>query len=529
MSPLATTVAADAMTAEASSGGRLCGHLTLTVIGARDVPSIRDTVTGDVAVDLRANGGFHFRTPRARVVTVGRSSEAQLRWAASTAGAIQGADVLQVVVRSVPRLRPARALARTELDLHSLIDGDDAEVSLALRPKGQILLRICYKDNTPLFGLSLVDACRREFTSVPHIVKQCVADVEARGMNVNGIYRVAGNGRVVTAMRKRFDTKMSTASSSSFSGSLSETSSSSIANVDSGVASASTIVATSDTVATASTKPTTAFVTAAVASSPTSASASASASASTSSPPVSTRSGFTVCHDLISVGPETVPNVTASASLLKLYLRELPVPLLTPAAYDAFAESTSSGLPGAARARFCASALAELPPGHCETAALVLAHFWRVANSSENEMTPSALAICLGPSLFGLGGGGGGGVDRCSSDAGLLGNVRQINSNLEFLLTHWPVIEEAAGFRRGKQKRTVESTHGIPTPINLTSATTPATSTTSAALSMPRPGSESDLEAALDAAAEFDIKLAAAKAGNAITGHLQVVVDDPWS
>ena len=112
MSPLATTVAADAMTAEASSGGRLCGHLTLTVIGARDVPSIRDTVTGDVAVDLRANGGFHFRTPRARVVTVGRSSEAQLRWAASTAGAIQGADVLQVVVRSVPRLRPARALAR---------------------------------------------------------------------------------------------------------------------------------------------------------------------------------------------------------------------------------------------------------------------------------------------------------------------------------------------------------------------------------------------------------------------------------
>lgn len=38
---------------------------------------------------------------------------------------------------------------------------------------------------------------------------------------------------------------------------------------------------------------------------------------------------FNECWRDVVVGPTTAPNITATASLLKMYLRELPAPLFT--------------------------------------------------------------------------------------------------------------------------------------------------------------------------------------------------------
>ena len=48
--------------------------------------------------------------------------------------------------------------------------------------------------------------CRREKHDIPLLVQTCVDEVERRGMDETGIYRVAGVISDVEALRKAFDT-----------------------------------------------------------------------------------------------------------------------------------------------------------------------------------------------------------------------------------------------------------------------------------------------------------------------------------
>lgn len=53
------------------------------------------------------------------------------------------------------------------------------------------------------------DSCRRERHDIPLIVQTCVDEVEKRGLDEVGVYRVAGILRDVQELRQSFDTGQS--------------------------------------------------------------------------------------------------------------------------------------------------------------------------------------------------------------------------------------------------------------------------------------------------------------------------------
>lgn len=52
-----------------------------------------------------------------------------------------------------------------------------------------------------VFGCELADLCRREGTTLPHFVQKCIQDVERRGLDIDGLYRVSGNLAVIQKLR----------------------------------------------------------------------------------------------------------------------------------------------------------------------------------------------------------------------------------------------------------------------------------------------------------------------------------------
>ncbi|RMZ79966.1 hypothetical protein DV738_g3085, partial [Chaetothyriales sp. CBS 135597] len=59
--------------------------------------------------------------------------------------------------------------------------------------------------STHLFGVDLEQRAEYEKTSVPEIVRRCVEEVEARGMDVEGIYRKSGGNSQVQQVRDSFE------------------------------------------------------------------------------------------------------------------------------------------------------------------------------------------------------------------------------------------------------------------------------------------------------------------------------------
>lgn len=57
----------------------------------------------------------------------------------------------------------------------------------------------------PLFGTDLETRCEFERTNIPGIVKRCIAEVEARGLDVEGIYRKSGGNSQVQQIKQGFE------------------------------------------------------------------------------------------------------------------------------------------------------------------------------------------------------------------------------------------------------------------------------------------------------------------------------------
>ncbi|XP_036123947.1 rho GTPase-activating protein 27 isoform X1 [Molossus molossus] len=67
----------------------------------------------------------------------------------------------------------------------------------SLREKGYI------KDQ--VFGCALATLCERERSPVPRFVQQCIRAVEARGLDIDGLYRISGNLATIQKLRYRVD------------------------------------------------------------------------------------------------------------------------------------------------------------------------------------------------------------------------------------------------------------------------------------------------------------------------------------
>ncbi|KAK1331095.1 hypothetical protein QTO34_009043 [Cnephaeus nilssonii] len=66
-----------------------------------------------------------------------------------------------------------------------------------LREKGYI------KDQ--VFGCALAALCERERSPVPRFVQQCIRAVEARGLDIDGLYRISGNLATIQKLRYKVD------------------------------------------------------------------------------------------------------------------------------------------------------------------------------------------------------------------------------------------------------------------------------------------------------------------------------------
>lgn len=54
-------------------------------------------------------------------------------------------------------------------------------------------------------GVTAVCVCRRERSKVPYIVRQCIEEVEKRGIDEVGIYRISGVATDIQALKTAFD------------------------------------------------------------------------------------------------------------------------------------------------------------------------------------------------------------------------------------------------------------------------------------------------------------------------------------
>ncbi|XP_042529631.1 rho GTPase-activating protein 27 isoform X2 [Dipodomys spectabilis] len=67
----------------------------------------------------------------------------------------------------------------------------------SLREKGYI--------RDQVFGCALAVLCERERSPVPRFVQQCIRTVEARGLDIDGLYRISGNLATIQKLRYKVD------------------------------------------------------------------------------------------------------------------------------------------------------------------------------------------------------------------------------------------------------------------------------------------------------------------------------------
>ena len=103
-------------------------------------------------------------------------------------------------------------------------------IALALEGPGVLHLSLDYTEavkylkRTPssrkrgVFGFNIVSTLDDEHNTIPKIVRKCVSEIEKRGMNIVGIYRVSGNAKKKRLLKAAFDQDSSTVDVSEDSG-----------------------------------------------------------------------------------------------------------------------------------------------------------------------------------------------------------------------------------------------------------------------------------------------------------------------
>ncbi|XP_008397233.1 N-chimaerin [Poecilia reticulata] len=112
------------------------------------------------------------------------------------------------------------------------------------------------------------------------------------------------------------------------------------------------------------------------------------------------KSGFDKDGEKTDISVNAYEDINIITSALKLYLRDLPVPVISYDAYPRFIEATKLTDPEKKLEAF-REALALLPPSHKETLKYLMAHLKRVTqNEKFNLMSAENLGIVFGPTLM---------------------------------------------------------------------------------------------------------------------------------
>lgn len=100
------------------------------------------------------------------------------------------------------------------------------------------------------------------------------------------------------------------------------------------------------------------------------------------------------------ISVNTYEDINIITGALKLYFRELPIPVISYDAYPRFIEAAKLTDPDE-RLEALHEALKQLPPAHCETLRHLMGHLKRVTqNEKDNLMNAENLGIVFGPTLM---------------------------------------------------------------------------------------------------------------------------------
>ncbi|XP_074055766.1 breakpoint cluster region protein [Macrotis lagotis] len=85
------------------------------------------------------------------------------------------------------------------------MNGIEAKLSVKFTSREFSLKRLPSRKQTGVFGVKIGVVTKRERSKVPYIVRQCVEEIERRGMEEVGIYRVSGVATDIQALKAAFD------------------------------------------------------------------------------------------------------------------------------------------------------------------------------------------------------------------------------------------------------------------------------------------------------------------------------------
>lgn len=85
------------------------------------------------------------------------------------------------------------------------MNGIEVKLSVKFTSREFSLKRMPSRKQTGVFGVKISVVTKRERSKVPYIVRQCVEEIERRGMEEVGIYRVSGVATDIQALKAAFD------------------------------------------------------------------------------------------------------------------------------------------------------------------------------------------------------------------------------------------------------------------------------------------------------------------------------------
>uniref|UniRef100_A0A8C6DZH3 BCR activator of RhoGEF and GTPase n=1 Tax=Moschus moschiferus TaxID=68415 RepID=A0A8C6DZH3_MOSMO len=85
------------------------------------------------------------------------------------------------------------------------MNGIEVKLSIKFTSREFSLKRMPSRKQTGVFGVKIAIVTKRERSKVPYIVRQCVEEIERRGMEEVGIYRVSGVATDIQALKAAFD------------------------------------------------------------------------------------------------------------------------------------------------------------------------------------------------------------------------------------------------------------------------------------------------------------------------------------
>ncbi|XP_039628078.1 breakpoint cluster region protein-like [Polypterus senegalus] len=85
------------------------------------------------------------------------------------------------------------------------MNGIEIKLSMKFTSRELSLKRMPSRKQTGVFGVKIGVVTKRERSKIPYIVRQCIEEIERRGMEEVGIYRVSGVATDIQALKSAFD------------------------------------------------------------------------------------------------------------------------------------------------------------------------------------------------------------------------------------------------------------------------------------------------------------------------------------